>query len=60
MVSWPIQQYSDSLLAEKTNGVFKSVNKDRRPDTLLEKKYQVNSAFIILGTYFRKAGMWAR
>ena len=29
------------LFAEKTNGVFKSVNKDRRPDTLVEKQYQV-------------------
>ena len=26
-------------VADKTNGVFKSVNKDRRPDTLVEKEY---------------------
>ena len=26
-------------LADKANGVFKSVNKDRRPDTLVEKEY---------------------
>ena len=26
-------------VADKTNGVFKSVNKDRRPDTLVEKLY---------------------
>ena len=34
-----IEGFLDTTLAEKTNGVFKSVNKDRRPDTLVEKEY---------------------
>ena len=34
-----IEAFLDTTLAEKTNGVFKSVNKDRRPDTLVEKEY---------------------
>ena len=34
-----IEGFLDTNLAEKTNGVFKSVNKDRRPDSLVEKQY---------------------
>ena len=34
-----IEAFLDTIFAEKTNGVFKSVNKDRRPDTLVEKQY---------------------
>ena len=34
-----IEGFLYTNLAEKTNGVFKSVNKDRRPDTLVEKQY---------------------
>ena len=58
--------------AEKTHGVFKSVNKDRRPDTLVEKKYQViiiiepPPSNVVVDTHekvfsdFRKAGMWVK
>ena len=38
-------------VADKTNGVFKSVNKDRRPDTLVEKLYGEGW---YLGEIFRK------
>ena len=34
-----IEGFLHTNLAEKTNGVFKSVNKDRRPDSLVEKEY---------------------
>ena len=34
-----IEAFLYTIFAEKTNGVFKSVNKDRRPDTLVEKEY---------------------
>ena len=59
--------------AEKTHGVFKSVNKDRRPDTLVEKKYQVffiidsislpiSSLKFVIKVFSdnRKAGMWVK
>ena len=34
-----IEAFLYTNLAEKTNGVFKSVNKGRRPDSLVEKEY---------------------
>ena len=39
MVSRHSLRLSYTDVADKTNGVFKSVNKDRRPDTLVEKLY---------------------
>ena len=39
MVSRHLPKLSYTDVADKTNGVFKSVNKDRRPDTLVEKEY---------------------
>ena len=39
MVSRQSLRLSYTDVADKTNGVFKSVNKDRRPDTLVEKEY---------------------
>ena len=39
MVSLHLLRLSYTDVSDKTNGVFKSVNKDRRPDTLVEKEY---------------------